>query len=377
MLADILRDHWPDYLRDHRAKLCTAHHRAVRSVLSCRTPALGGRLYRCGGCSKNHYAYHSCNHRNCPQCGARDQQEWTAKQEARLLPVPYFLITFTIPEQLRTLCLRHPKELYDLILRESADALKDVIATKSKTPASELRCGFTSVLHTWGRQMQHHPHVHSIVPAIALNTRTRQLIAPANDQFLVHFKPLAQRFRNRVRNALKEHHPEIHNALTADQRRALSKTTTWNVKLQPAGSGQSAVRYLARYVQRSAFSAKRLIGYDAKGNVLLAWTSSQTGKRGVLHLHPHEFIRRWLIHVLPKGFTRVRHYGFHSSAAKKSRTLVRVLLGASLNEPLPKLPEATPFTCEHCGGELVFQRQIARFLPSRGPPHSHQNRQSA
>lgn len=364
-LADLLRRHWPEFRRQYRKHLCAAHHRAVRSVLACRTPALGGRLYRCGGCGKSHFAYHSCNHRSCPGCGARGQQEWTARQEARLLPgVPYFMVTFTVPDQLRALCRARPRELYDLLLRESAAALQDVAATK----LGGARLGFTSVLHTWGRQMGHHPHVHCIVPAVALDPSKRKLVQPADDAFLVHFRPLAQRFRNRVRGAIREHHPDIHQTLSTDQRRALSGATTWNVQLQSAGDGKTAVRYLARYVGRSAFSAKRLLGYDPDGKVRLAWTSSQTGERGVLHLRPHEFIRRWLTHVLPKGFARIRHYGFHSGAAKKSRTLVRVLLGASLNEPPPRFPEPEPFTCQHCGGALHYQRDIARIHPARGPP---------
>lgn len=363
-LAELLREHWPHFQRSHRRHLCAAHYRAVRSVLACRTPMLGGRLHACSSCGKHHFAYHSCNHRSCPQCGALDQQLWTAKQEARLLPVPYFLVTFTIPEPLRALCKAHPSELYDLLLRESAAALQDLAQTKLKG----AQLGFTSVLHTWGRQMQHHPHVHCIVPSIALNTQERHLVRPHGDGFLLHFRPLAQRFRNRLRLALQQRHPAIHQTLNAAQRRAFSTATTWNVQLQPAGNGQSALRYLARYVHQSAFKAKRLLGYDAKGNVRLAWTSSSTGKRAVLHLHPHEFIRRWCLHVLPKAFTRVRHYGFQSSAAKKTRTLLRTLLGASLNEPLPVLPEPEPFACPHCGGELRFQRPLPRLSLARGPP---------
>ncbi len=363
-LADLLGEHWPEFRRSHRKHLCAAHHRAVRSVLACRTPALGGRLYRCGSCAKSHFAYHSCNHRSCPQCGARGQQEWTARQEARLLPVPYFMVTFTVPDRLRPLCRAHPRELYGLLLRESAAALQDVAATK----LGGARLGFTSVLHTWGRQMGHHPHVHCIVPAVAFDAANRKLVHPKGDAFLVHFRPLAGRFRNRVRGAIREHHPDIHQALSADQRRALSAATTWNVGLQSAGDGKTAVRYLARYVGRSAFSAGRLLGYDPDGKVRLAWTSSKTGERGVLHLGPHEFIRRWLTHVLPKGFARIRHYGFHSSAAGNSRTLVRVLLGASINEPPPRSPEQEPFTCGHCGGALHYQRDIPRINPARGPP---------
>jgi len=160
--------------------LCKAHYRAVRSVLTCRTPAMGGRLYRCQNtaCGRPHFAYHSCNHRNCPRCGARDQQLWTAKQEAALLPVSYFLITFTIPSELRSLCLQYPKELYDRLLKESAGALTDVVASKLKSPSARL--GLTSVLHTWGRQMQHHPHVHIIMPAVAFDEKENKLIYPKN-----------------------------------------------------------------------------------------------------------------------------------------------------------------------------------------------------
>ena len=362
-LADLLGEHWENYARAHRHQLTNDHYRAVRRVLTCRTPALGGRLYQCGGCKTKHYAYHSCNHRSCPQCGALDQQIWTAKQEARLLPVPYFMVTFTLPQELRHLCLIHPEGLYPLILRQSAAALQDVTATKT----GGAKLGFTSVLHTWGRQMQHHPHVHLIVPAAAFHPKEKTLRRPAKQKFLIHFKPLAQRFRSLVHRTLQNEHPEIYQTLTPAQRHVLSPAKNWNVQLQHAGSGRTALRYLARYVQRSAFAPKRLIGYDRQGNVLLRWTSSDTGKTDVMPLHPHEFIRRWLLHVLPKGLTRIRHYGYLASAAGKSRLHVRALLG-ELGEPLPKLPEPKPFTCDCCGGLLTFLREIKPIYLMRGPP---------
>jgi len=365
-LSELLGEYWASFARTHQQHLCSAHYRAVRRVLACRTPEMGGRLYRCGGCEKRHYAYHSCNHRSCPRCGSLDQQIWTAKQEARLLPVPYFLITFTIPEELRTLCQQYPAILYNLILRESAAALQDVVATKYHG----ARCGFTSVLHTWDRKIGHHPHVHIIVPGIAFNAATRQLVHPANDEFLVHFAPLAARFRSRLHSALKLEHPEIYQQLSPKQRHVLSPAKTWNVQLQSAGKGKTALRYLARYVQRSAFGAKRLLGFDSKGNVRLLWTCSTTKRTSVMTLHPHEFIRRWLLHVLPKGFTRIRHYGFLASAARKTRLFIRAKLG-EIGEPLPKLPEAKPFICECCGGELTFLREIAPIRLMRGPPRKH------
>jgi len=362
-LAELLERHWADYARAHRQRLCNAHHRAVRCVLACRTPAMGGRVHRCGGCGRNHYAYHSCNHRSCPKCGARDQQEWTARQEARLLPVPYFMVTFTLPAELRPLCRARPEVLYDLMLRESAAALQDLIATKHHG----AKGGFTSVLHTWGRQIQHHPHVHLIVPAVAIHPESGRLVRPAKDDFLVHFRPLAARFRSRLHAALRRDHPEIYQQLTPVQRQVLGPRKTWNVQLEAVGRGNSALRYLARYVSRSAFSAGRLLGYDEQGNVRLLWTSSATGKTAVMTLHPHEFIRRWLLHVLPKGFPRVRHYGFLSPAAGKTRLRVRALLGES-GEPLARLPDIEPFSCPHCGGELTYLRDIAPIRIPRGPP---------
>ena len=366
--ADILREHWPDYVRAHYKRLCKAHYRAVRSVLTCRTPAMGGRLYRCqnAACRKPHFAYHSCNHRNCPRCGARDQQLWTAKQEASLLPASYFLITFTIPSELRSLCLQHPKELYDCLLKESAGALTDVVASKLKSPSA--RIGLTSVLHTWGRQMQHHPHVHVIMPAVAFDEKANKLIYPKNkDRFLVHHHPLADRFRNRIRTALQEQYPDIYQNLSPDQIKALSPATRWNVQLQPAGQGKTAIRYLARYVQRSALGPKRIADRDQEGRYLVHWKESESNKPGILRLAPFELIRRFLLHVLPKGFARIRHYGFHSSAAKKTRLRVRALMG-ELGEPTPVIPELPPFTCEHCGGELLFLRELKRIRPLRGPP---------
>ncbi|RLA41659.1 MAG: hypothetical protein DRR42_24420 [Gammaproteobacteria bacterium] len=362
-LADLLRDHWESYTRENFSKICTAHRRAVRNVLTCRTSFLGGMVFRCTGCRKNHYAYHSCNHRNCPQCGALDQQIWSAKQEARLLPVPYFMVTFTIPSELRSLCLAYPKELYGLMLKASASALKDVVATKTKGG----RCGFTSVLHTWGRQLQLHPHIHCIVPAAAFLEGNQKVIIPGKGDFLIHYLPLAARFRSLMWSRLKNDYPEIYQNLTSDQLRSLSARTPWNVNLRHVGSGCTALRYLARYVKRSGFTAKRLVGYDAKGMVMLRWTCSTTNKTSIIKLTPHEFIRRWLLHALPKGFARIRHYGFLSGAAKKTRLRVRAYFG-EMSEPLPKLPEKQPFTCPHCYGELRFLRLIKRDCQDRGPP---------
>ena len=160
---------------------------------------------------------------------------------------------------------------------------------------------------------------------------------------------------------------DLYHKLTPKQRHVLSPAKTWNVQLQHAGSGRTALRYLARYVQRSAFAAKRLIGYDKQGRVLVHWTSSSTGKAAIMPLRPHEFIRRWLLHVLPKGLTRIRHYGYLGSAARKTRLRIRAMLG-EIGEPAPKLPESKPFTCQCCGEVLTFLREIAPIRLLRAPP---------
>lgn len=357
-LAAVLRDHWADFAARHRARLAAAHYRAVRAVLSCRTPVLGGHLWKCS-CRHHaaHHVWHSCNHRSCPVCGALDQRKWAATQEARLLPgVPYFLVTLTVPGSLRGACRRHPAILYDLLMREGAGALKDLCMTRlGGLP------GFTGVLHTWGRQMQHHPHLHLVVPGIVL-APDRTLRHPRKHDFLIHGDPLAARFRNRIEIALKRDHPDIHAMIVRDHPRAFR--TGWVADVTHTGSGRPSLRYLARYVFRSALGPKRLLGYTRDGRIRLQCFQSGTNRPHVIALHPDEFLRRWLTHVLPKGFVRVRHFGWMSGAARKTRLLVRALVCGQLDEPAPRLPAAPVPRCPHCGAEMKL---IATIRP-RGPP---------
>ena len=360
-LDAVLRDHWPDFVRRHRTRLAAAHHRAARAVMSCRGPALGGHVWRCS-CRHHHthYAYHSCNHRSCPRCGALDQQKWAAVQEARLLPgVPYFLVTLTVPAELRGLCKLEPAILYDLLLREAAGALKDLCFTRlGGIP------GFTTVLHTWGRQMQHHPHVHIVIPGVVLDARGRLLRVPAKPDFLLHGAPLAARFRNRLETSLRQNHPDLHSRLLQQHPRAFAGK--WVADVRHTGSGRPALRYLARYVFRSALGPGRLLGYDAQGRVRLLCHESGTNRPQVIALPVDTFLRRWLTHVLPKGFVRVRHHGWMAGAARKSRLLVRALVCGQLDEPEPVLPAPPVPRCPHCGAEMKLLATIApRAPPSR------------
>ena len=358
-LADILRQHWPDYVvrSGGPAKIASAHWRAVEAVLSCGTSRLGGHVYRCKDCGRDHYGYHSCNHRSCPRCGARDQQVWASRQQARLLPVPYFMITFTVPEAMRGFFLRHDKVAYKTLFAAASEATRDLFGNLRHFGGEP---GFVAVLHTWTRQMLYHPHLHLVVPAVALAPGGCDVMRPAHPEYLLPHQPLADRFRNRFLAILRDRHPGLAELIDAEVGRM-----RWNVNLQQVGSGKTAVRYLAAYVARSAFTERRLDGYDDQGRIRLWWRDSSDGRSKLMKLEPHEFIRRWLLHVLPKGFTRVRHYGFLSAAARKAFKRVRFLLGCGRLH-IPDVP-LVPVCCPHCEGPLERLRKIQ---PVRGPPLS-------
>lgn len=262
-LAEVLRQYWPQYERQFGSALLPSHRRAVQAILSCRTPALGGQVYRCADCSRQHFVYHSCNHRACPQCGQADTAQWVEQQKVKLLPVPYYLITFTVPEALRSWLRAHQKEGYALLLRESAATLQDV-AARPKYLGAEL--GILSVLHTWGRQLQFHPHVHCVVPAAGLRAdRLRWCRPPAPDFFLPQ-KLLAARFRNRLKTALLQ-------TSKAPQPPSSVWWQNWVVDVQPAGSGETAIKYLAAYVYHTALGSQRILSAE-NGHVTFKYKDS-------------------------------------------------------------------------------------------------------
>ena len=358
-LADLLRRHWPEYVARAGGvgKIPTPHWRAVEAVLSCRTPRLGGHVHRCADCGGKHYAYHSCNHRSCPCCGGREQQLWAARQQARRLPVPYFMITFTVPEVLRGFFLRYDRLAYKLLFDAAAGALKDLFADAKHFGGQP---GFVAVLHTWTRQMEFHPHLHLLVPAAALGAEGTTVIRAKYPDFLLPHAPLARRYRERFLARLRGEHPALYEEIDPEVCHI-----DWNVNLQPVGRGKRALRYLAAYVNKSAFSENRLAGYDEHARIRLWWSDSKDDKRKLMKLQPVEFIRRWLLHVLPKGLTRVRHYGFLSAAAAKAYRRLRFLLGGK--QLHVDIPGTEPMRCPCCNGPMERLRKIPR---ARGPPLS-------
>lgn len=359
-LSEILRSHWPEYVAkvgSHR--IPSAHWRAVEAVLACRTARMGGHRYDCSDCSQAHYIYHSCNNRACPQCGGHDQQVWAAKQSARLLPVPYYMLTPTVPQQLRRLFLHPPAAAYDTLFRAASGALQGIMG-KAKHMGGQP--GFMVMLHTWTREMLHHPHLHMIVPAVGLDASGCALVHPRYKEYLVPHALFAKEVRDCFASILLIDHRELYNQVDPEIWKM-----KWNVNCRAVGRGKTALRYVCAYVAKSAFNETRLDGYNAQGRIRLWCTRSSDGRRHCIELEPVEFIRRWLLHVLPKRFVRLRYYGWLSAAAKKSFARVRFLLGASA--VTPELPYLLPMCCSKCEGELV---RIQKIHPARGPPLSLQ-----
>lgn len=351
-LARILRRHWPAYLARHGAgNILPSHHAAVAAILSCHTEQCGGSRYHCE-CGQVHYTYHGCGHRACPQCGHRDAEDWIARQAARLLPVTYHLVTFTVPEELRAIIRSNQRVMLDLLFKESAVTMQDVAQTKLK---AEL--GMLGALHTWSRQLIYHPHVHYIVPGLGLSDSGSPVI-PKDPGFLLHVEVLSARFRSRMRAALKTQHPNLHALIPS---RAWRKD--WVVHSEPVGTGKEALTYLSRYIYRTAISSERSL-QERGGLIVFHYRDSKTREQKQAQLPPMEFIARFLQHVLPKRLRRVRTYGWLSPAAKRKYQRLRILLGDALvpaHTPQPKMPTAV--RCPRCRRPMALVGTFGRAPP--------------
>jgi hypothetical protein len=289
----------------------------LQRLLRCRTAALGGQLFRCSECGDFHYQYHSCNDRHCPQCGQADAQDWLARQRQRLLlPVSYFLVTFTVPGALRPWLRSHLQSGLDVLFSASAQALQDLAANPKRLGA---QLGMLGVLHTWSRTLIFHPHIHFLVPGGGLSPDGRSWIA-AKDNYLFSVKALGAHFRTLFRQTVLQEHPQLFGQIPAQVWKQ-----KWVVHCQPAGSGENALGYLSRYIFKTA-TANRTVHLLPNGKVRWPYRDSQSGQHKFLELEPYELISRFLQHVLPRGYCRVRFFGWLHPAAKVRANRVRALL---------------------------------------------------
>ena len=348
----------PAYWQRHGGSIRVDERRAFQAILQCRTPALGGHRYACA-CGHEHHAFHSCNHRLCPRCGAADTQAWVAKQLGRLLPVPYYMVTFTLPDQLRGV-LRGRREAMELLMRYSAQALSELLADPKRTGFT--RSGFFGVYQSWTQDMRFHPHVHYIVPAVGFDTKWR-VKRTKDPKFLLPAKPLAIRLRTLLSNALLDA-GQIDIALFWK----LVKMD-WNASVDRAGTGENAVKYLGQYVRRSVISDGRILGIEGN-HVRIRIKNRDTGTYASRLIDGVEFVRRFLQHALPPRFHRIRYRGFLHARGKPTLDWLRLILDARLQPPEEVLPTAPHQpTCPRCGKAMHRVRRMPRARPCQRNEH--------
>jgi len=367
-LGDIFRRYGPTYRATVGEHLPTSHRAAMTAIEHCRTEALGGHLYTCPACATSRYSYHSCRNRHCPTCQQDQGQAWLAKQQELLLPVPYFLVTFTLPAQLRALAQQQQRRIYALLFRSSATALQE-LAADPRFLGGQI--GMVGVLQTWTRDLRYHPHVHYLVPAGALAPTGATWLA-ANGRFLVHVKPLAKLFRGKVRAGLQQ----LHLAGGLPDK---TWSQPWVVDCRPVGNGQAALKYLAPYIFRVALSNNRIVGV-ANDQVTFRYRVAATKKTTPCTLPAGSFIGRFLQHILPKGFVKVRYFGLFRPSNRRLLAQVRALLWGAMaagaaptgtagvpTTPVP-LDEAHVEVCPTCGS--VMQLTAILLPTSRSPPRA-------
>jgi len=360
---ELLVRHGPAYLQRFGSSLPGRQRQVFERLLRCRTPALGGQLFACPDCGARHYRYHSCNDRHCPLCGQTDADQWLARQQLRLLlPTNYFLVTFTLPEPLRDWMRSHPKIGYDLLFEASGQALQDLAATPKNLGAS---LGLLGILHTWTRTLIYHPHTHFLVPAGGLSSDQRQWV-PSKEKFLLPVYALSDHFRHLFYQALQKNNRWVLHSLPGKiwkQR--------WVVHVQAVGSGQSALRYLSRYIFKTATGNRRL-GLLLDGRLRWPYRDSTTGLPTHQDLGPNELLRRFLQHILPSGYHRVRLFGWFHPASRQKLNRVRALLQQTplltqaereIWQPSEEIFEPSPSSeqkltpapeCPHCQKPMVL-----------------------
>jgi hypothetical protein len=355
-LAEIFRRYGPEYIDRFGSKMLPSHKRAMRDIIACRTEEMGGHLYRCENPDCRHlvYAYHSCGNRSCPKCGQDKTQGWVEKQHNLLLPTHSFLVTFTLPGELRTTARSNQKAVYDLLFKSSAAALQK-LAKDPRFIGGDI--GMMGGLHTWQRDMGYHPHVHFIVPGGGLSPdRSRWL--PAKTDFLVPVEALSLIFRAKFRDGLKK--TDLFDDIPASVWKK-----DWVVHCKPTGYGNHALKYLAPYVYRVAITNNR-IEKIRNDQVTFRYKNSDTNQWKTTTVPAIEFIRRFLQHVLPKNFVKIRYYGFMAPNKRNLLAIAQYLLGASGFLTKTTATVNKTYSCPHCGAKLLWIKQLLKT--SRAPP---------
>jgi hypothetical protein len=385
-VADIFRAHGPAWREAQRAHLSLAQLKVMSAIEQCRSAALGGHVLRCEGCGVDQVAYNSCRNRHCPKCQSSAAQRWLDARQADLLPVEYFHVVFTLPAQVADIAYANKALLYGLLFDVAAETLLTIAQDPKRLGA---KIGATLVLHTWGSALTHHPHVHGIVPGGGLSADGKHWVA-CRPGFFLPVRVLSRLFRRRFLEELVQlhalgqlrffgEHAGLADAAAFKTWLAPLRKTEWVVYAKRPFAGPEAVlAYLSRYTHRVAISNRRLVSLDENG-VSFRWkdyrAKDQT-RHKTMTLSPQEFMRRFLLHVLPARFHRIRHYGLLANGNRRANlALARELLHVA---PLTPAPDATmskeqeapapTFVCRHCGQGLIVLQVFQRDCSIRAPP---------
>ncbi len=378
-VADVFRWHGDSYRRAHEGHLGRVERRVMSAIALCRTAALGGHVERCSACGLVRHAYNSCRNRHCPKCQGQARAEWLAARQAELLPVPYFHVVFTLPAPAAEIAFQNKAAVYAILFRTAAETLRRIAADPKHLDA-EL--GVVAVLHTWGQTLQHHPHVHCVVPGGGPSLDGTRWIA-CRPGFFLPVRVLSRLFRRLFLEQLQAAFEagelaffgalaELAEPAAFSRRLRELRRVEWVVYAKPPFGGPAQVlAYLGRYTHRVAIANARLVSMTDTA-VAFRWRDYRHhGKPKVMTLGPHEFIRRFLLHSLPDGFHRIRHYGFLANGHRAEKlVLCRRLLEAPSPEPAIVPAEDAPATRRHdrcpcCGGTMIVLLTLPNPKPGR------------
>ena len=384
-VADIFRAHGPAWRQAQHGHLSLGQLKVMSAIEQCRSAALGGHVLRCDACAQVQIAYNSCRNRHCPKCQASAARRWLEARQADLLPLDYYHVVFTLPAPIAAIAYYNKALIYDLLFEVAAQTLRTIAADPKHLGA---QIGVTLVLHTWGSALTHHPHVHGIVPGGGLSADGERWVA-CRPGFFLPVRVLSRLFRRRFLEELDQAHragrlqffgeyAELADARAFADWLAPSREVEWVVYAKRPFAGPAAVlAYLSRYTHRVAIANQRLLALDERGVTFRCKDYRTTGKTRykTMTLGVDEFMRRFLLHVLPGGFHRIRHYGLLANAGRRehlarARELLHVVPAAA--EPPPAEANVaniqSTFVCPHCGAAMVIVETFARGQPIRAPP---------
>lgn len=352
-IQQIFRDHGRAYTAKYGDRIPEMHRKVIDAVCDCRSGECGHHVFACPDCGKTHVANSSCGNRHCPVCQNDKASQWVYKQQLRLLPCTYFMATFTIPSELRAVARSNQSAVYKAMFEAASASLRTLEADKRFVGCKVS--GFFGVLHTWGRQLQYHPHLHFVIPGGGLSKERSEWIN-ANGDFLVHVRALSKMYRGKLQKALTE-------AGLLDQIPSGVWSRDWVVHCKAVGDGRHTMKYLGAYVFRVAVSDARISSYDGK-SVRIKYQKVGSSKWRFMTLGVFEFMRRFLQHVLPKGFMKIRHYGFMSPnfaiPIQKIREMICVLYELLRKTPVKLTPpkRAKPLSCPRCQAVMKWMKFI-------------------